>query len=180
MIAFINNLHPVLICILVCFSKILEISIQSLKTVLLVKGEKIKAAILGFVECVVWGLVISSVITTLGDNLFLLFFYCLGYATGLIVGSYIENKIAVGTCHIQLIANEENTKKIISYLKENDKGFTVFKGEGAKEKNNMIFVVVSRKETKKVLKEIRKICDNQVFEVTTDVNKYVGGYGIKK
>ena len=40
----------------------------------------------------------------------------MGYATGLFVGSWIENKIAVGTCHIQLIANEKNTDKIIEYL----------------------------------------------------------------
>ena len=177
---FINSLHPILVCLLVCGSKILEISIQSVKTVLLVKGERFKAAFLGFLECVVWGLVISSIIATLGNNIFLLFFYCLGYATGLLIGSYIESKVAVGTCHIQLIANEENTDKIVEYLKENEKGFTVFEGEGAKGKNNMIFVVVSRKETKKVLKDIRVLCENQVFEVTTDVNKYVGGYGIKK
>ena len=44
----------------------------------------------------------------------------------------------------------------------------------------MIFVVISRKETKKILKDIRQLCDNQVFEVTTEVNKYTGGYGIKK
>ena len=114
---FISGLHPAIICVVVCMSKILEISIQSLRTMLLVKGARFKAAILGFVECVIWGLVISSVIATLGNNLFLLFFYCLGYAIGLIVGSLMESKIAVGTCHIQLVANEENTNKIIAYLK---------------------------------------------------------------
>ena len=83
---------------------------------LMVKGQKLKAAVLGFVECAIWGLVISTIIGTLGDNLFLLAFYCVGYATGLFLGSTIESKIALGTSNLQLIANDENTEKIISYL----------------------------------------------------------------
>jgi uncharacterized protein YebE (UPF0316 family) len=39
---------------------------------------------------------------------------------------------------------------------------------------------MQRKESKKILKEIRKLCDNQVFEITSEVNKFTGGYGIKK
>ena len=111
---------------------------------MMVKGQKSKAAMLGFIECVIWGLVVSSVITTLGDNIALLLFYCLGYALGLYIGSSIEGKIALGTSNIQLIANEKNTKKIIDYLKENNKGYTIFEGNGAKEKVNMILIVMQR------------------------------------
>ena len=45
---------------------------------------------------------------------------------------------------------------------------------------NMIFIVLARKESTKVLKEIRKICDNKVFVVASDVSKYAGGYGMLK
>ena len=177
---FILTLPQVIICLLVCFSKILEISIQSLKTVLMVKGQRLGAAMLGFVECIVWGLIISAVITTLGNNLFLLFFYCLGYALGLYIGSTKENKIALGTTNIQIIANEENTNIITAYLKENDKGFTIFEGKGSKDNVNMILVIVSRKESKKLLKKLREICDNKIVEISSDVNNFTGGYGIKK
>jgi uncharacterized protein YebE (UPF0316 family) len=83
------------VCLIVCLAKITEITIQSLKTCMMVKGQRLKAAGLGFVECAVWGLVISTIITTLGDNPLLLLFYCGGYATGLFLGSTIENKIAL-------------------------------------------------------------------------------------
>ena len=42
----------------------------------------------------------------------LLLFYCVGYATGLFLGSTIESKIALGTSNLQLIANDENTENI--------------------------------------------------------------------
>ncbi|MBE6609117.1 MAG: DUF2179 domain-containing protein [Ruminococcaceae bacterium] len=175
-----NSLHPIVVCLIVCFAKIIEITIQSLKTCMMVRGQRLKAAGLGFIECVIWGVVISTIIGTLGDNLFLLLFYCIGYATGLFLGSTIENKIALGTSNLELIANDESTEKITDYLKKNNKGYTVLSGHGSKDKMNMIFIVLPRKEASKVIKEIRAICENKVFVAASEVSRYAGGYGMVK
>ena len=174
------SLPPVAVCLIVCVAKIIEISIQSLKTCMMVKGQRLKAAMLGFTECMIWGLVISTIISTLGNNYILLLFYCFGYATGLFLGSTIESKIAIGTSNLQLIANDESTELITTYLKENNRGYTVFDGHGSIDKMNMIFIVLPRKETPKVLKEIRACSDNKVFVVASEVSKYAGGYGMVK
>ncbi len=175
-----NVLPPILLCLLVCAAKIVEITIQSLKTCMMVKGQRLKAAGLGFVECTIWGLVISTLIGTLGNNLLLLLFYCVGYAMGLFLGSTIEGKIALGTSSLELIANDENTEQIIAYLKEHNRGYTIFAGQGSTDKMNMIFIVLPRKETPKVLREIRSMCDGKVFVVASEVSKYAGGYGLVK
>ena len=177
---FLASLHPVVVCFIVCAAKIVEISIQSLKTCMMVKGQRLKAALLGFLECTIWGLVISTIIGTLGDNIFLLLFYCIGYATGLFLGSTIEGKIALGTSNLELIASDESTEKITEYLRAENRGYTVFAGHGSTDKMNMIFIVLPRKETPKVLKDIRKACDNKVFVVASEVSKYAGGYGMMK
>ena len=177
---FLASIPPIAVCFLVCAAKIIEITIQSLKTCMMVKGQRLKAAGLGLVECAIWGLVISTIIGTLGDNLFLLAFYCVGYATGLFLGSTLEGKIALGTSSLQLIANDENTKKITEYLHKHSRGYTVFDGQGYTDKMNMIFIVLPRRDATPVLKEIRKMCENNVFVVVDDVNKYAGGYGMVK
>lgn len=177
---FLQMLPPVVVCLLVCAAKIIEITIQSLKTCMMVKGQRLKAAGLGFLECTIWGLVISTIIGTLGDNLWLLLFYCVGYATGLFLGSTIEGKIALGTSNLELIANDDSTEKIVGYLKEHGRGYTVFDGQGSTDKMNMIFIVLPRKEVSRTLKEIRALCDNKVFVVASDVSKYAGGYGTVK
>ena len=179
-LAMISEIHPILVWLLVCGAKIVEITIQSLKTCMMVKGQRLKAAGLGLVECMIWGLVISTMIGTLGDDIGLLIFYCLGYATGLFLGSTIENKIALGTSNLELIASDESTVKITAYLKEQNMGYTVFEGHGSKDKMNMIFIVLSRRETPKTLKAIRAACDNKVFVVASEVSKYAGGYGMVK
>ena len=147
---------------------------------MMVKGQRLKAAGLGFIECMIWGLVISTIISTLGDNFILLFFYCTGYAVGLFLGSTIENKIAIGTSNLELIANDESTELITAYLKERNMGYTVLEGRGSKDKMNMIFIVLARKEAPRVLKEIRRVCDNKVFVSVSEVSKYAGGYGMLK
>ena len=177
---FLASLHPILVCIIVCIAKIVEISIQSLKTVMMVKGQRFKAAALGFIECIIWGLAISTIIGTLGDDMFLLVFYCIGYAVGLFLGATIENKIALGTSNLELIANDDSTEKITDYLKEKNMGYTVFDGHGSTDKMNMIFIVLPRKEMPGVLKDIRQKCDNKVFVVASEVSKYAGGYGMVK
>lgn len=176
---FVDN-HVILGCLIVCLAKVIEITINSLKTCMMVKGQRLKAAMLGFTECMIWGLVVSGLISELSKKPHLLFFYCLGYATGLFLGSTIENKIAIGTSNLELIANDDSTKKITKYLKETNHGYTVFEGHGSTDKMNMIFIVLARKETPKVLQEIRECCDNKVFVVASEVSKYAGGYGMVK
>ena len=66
---FLDSLQPIVLCFIVCAAKIIEITIQSLKTCMMVKGQRMKAAALGFTECIIWGLVISTIIGTLGDNI---------------------------------------------------------------------------------------------------------------
>ncbi len=177
---FLSSIHPVAVCFIVFAAKITEITIQSLKTCMMVRGQRLKAAGLGMLECTIWGLVISTIIGTLGDNPLRLLFYVCGYACGLFFGSTIESKIALGTSNLELIANDENTKRIIAYLKENEKGYTVFEGYGSKDKMNMIFIVLPRREMPEVLKTVRKLCDDKVFVVASDVSKYAGGYGMVK
>lgn len=177
---FLSSIHPVLVWIIVCTAKITEITIQSLKTCMMVKGQRIKAAVLGFVECAIWGLVVSTIIGTLGDNLWLLLFYCIGYAVGLFLGSTIESKIALGTSSLELIAGEECTKIITEYLRREGRGYTVFEGRGSKDKMNMILIVLPRRDAPRVLRDIRNACENKVFVVAAEVSKYLGGYGMVK
>ena len=169
-----------LTCLIVMGAKILEISIQSIKVVYMVKGQKLIAAGLAFIECMVWGLVVSSAITSLSSNIALLISYCFGYAAGVYIGTCIENKLAIGTSSIQLMIKEEHIKDVGKYLKDNNRGFTVLEGHGVKDKMYVIIIVLPRKDVKTVIKDISTITENQSFVVTSDVSKFTGGYGLRK
>jgi len=179
-IQYVEILKQIMICFVICGAKILEISIQSVKTVCMVKGQKVVSAVLGFIECMVWGLVVSSVITSLSDNFMLLFAYCLGYALGLYFGSIIESKIALGTSSVQVMVSKEYIEAVENYLKEGNHGFTILDGHGSKEEMFVVIMVLPRKEVKAIMAEIRALCNNKVFIVSSEVSKYTGGYGVRK
>ena len=170
----------VITCLVICFAKILEISIQSVKTVCMVKGERKLAALLAFVECLVWGFVISSVISSLSSNVWLLLSYCVGYATGLFLGSILESKIALGTSSVQIMVDKNHIETVEKFLKENSHGFTILSGHGSKEEMFVVIMVLARKDVKGTIKKIKEICENHAFIVSSEVSKSVGGYGIKK
>ena len=81
---------------------------------------------------------------------------------------------------LNLVPADENTGIILEYLGEHSRGYTVFDGKGSTDKMNMIFIVLPRREVARTLKEIRKICNNNVFVVASEVSKFAGGYGTSK
>lgn len=173
-------LELILTCLAICCAKILEISISTLKTVCMVKGERKAATALAFVECLVWGFVISSVISSLSSNVWLLLSYCIGYSSGLFIGSVIESKIALGTTNITIMVAKDHLSDIETYLREHNNGFAVFDGRGSKGEMTMVVMVVARRDAKATMNKVKKICNNEVFIVTSDVSKFIGGYGIRK
>ena len=70
----------------------------------------------------------------------------------------------------------ESTAQVLSFCSTSG----LLDGYGSTEKMNMIFIVLPRRDMNKTLKDIRKICDNKVFVVASDVSKYAGGYGMVK
>jgi uncharacterized protein YebE (UPF0316 family) len=146
----------------------------------MVKGERKLAALLGFIECFVWGFVISAVITSLSSNILLLFSYCIGYAAGLFLGSYIESRIALGTSSVQIMVDDEHIEIVEKYLKGKGYGFTVLDGHGSKESMHVVIMILARKVVKNTMKEIREMCNGDVFMVSSEISNFAGGYGIRK
>ena len=173
-------MSTLLTCLAICGAKIVEISIQSVKTVCMVKGERKLAALLAFVECLLWGFVISSVISSLSSNVWLLLSYCVGYASGLLLGSIVESKIALGTSNVQIMVDNDHVATIESYLKAHGHGFTILDGRGSKDAMHLIIMVIARRDVKRTIREIRKMCDGNVFVVTSEISNFAGGYGIRK
>ena len=173
-------LHNLLFCMVICGAKIVEISMSSLKTVLLVKGMRTHATVLAFIECMIWGLIVSRVITGLASNFAWLFAYCIGYSTGYYIGSVIENKMAMGTITLSVIIPKDKTGSVEEYLKNSNHGYFIYDGHGATGEKTKVETVIPRKGAKDVRKHIAELCDNEIFVTNSDVSFVRGGYGVKR
>ena len=180
MYSLLENLHPIIIAIIILMAKTLELSLSAIKTVFISKGKKLVAVIVGFIECIVWALIVSAVITSLTTNILWLMGYCLGYCMGIFIGLIIEEKIALGIKQIEFVSDEINAAIIENYLKEHNYGFYILNGYSKQSNVLIVKTVIQRKNEKKVLTEIGEIAEYHFFTSTSDVSRTIGGYGLKR
>ena len=176
----VSNLHPILIAFIILFAKTLELSLSAIKTVFISKGKKPLAVLVGFIECAVWALIVSAVITSLTSNMLWLLGYCVGYCLGIYIGLLIEEKIALGIKQIEFVTDRFNSLIIEQYLKENNRGFYTIQGYGKQDEVYIVKTIVQRKDENRLLKEIGEIADYHFFTTTSDISRTIGGYGLKR
>ena len=139
------------------------------------KGKPLFGAILGFIESAIWIVAISQVIQDLNDP-FLIFGYALGFAAGTIMGSYIENTIAIGDIVVRIfVPKDSDSEKVAEELRTNGLGVTIINGEGMQGEVTIAWCVTPRKRLKEVMKIVSVITpDAYVTTEPTNPTKLTG------
>ena len=156
----------VLLPALIFFSRVMDVTIGTIRIVMVSKGHKLWAPILGFFEILIWLIAISKIFENL-DNWFCYIAYAAGFACGNYVGLRIEEKLAVGIVKIQIITRM-NAEKLINNLKEAGYGITHHEAKGSTESVSIIYSIINRIEIKKV-EEIVKASNPKAFYSVEDV-----------
>lgn len=154
-------------------ARITDVSIGTIKTILLVRGQRKIASILGFFEIMIYLIVLGKVIGNI-DKPMLILAYCLGYASGIIIGSKIEERLSIGRLFAQVIV-KEISEELVESLRGEGFGVTIFKGEGKEGASYMLNIILERRQVSK-LYEIVDECDCCAFITIMDVRSSLGGY----
>ncbi|MCB1119920.1 MAG: hypothetical protein KJT03_00095, partial [Verrucomicrobiae bacterium] len=75
-----NSLPVGVLAVLVFLSRVMDVSIGTIRTLATVQGRMVLAFILGLFEVTIWLLVIATVVNTVLDRPWLLAFYALGFS----------------------------------------------------------------------------------------------------
>ncbi len=79
--------------LLIFYLRLVDVSLGTVRLIMIGRGRRKIAPLLGFVEVTIWVVAISQVITNL-DNIFNILGYSGGFAAGTLVGMWIEDKLA--------------------------------------------------------------------------------------
>jgi uncharacterized protein YebE (UPF0316 family) len=140
---------------LIFFARIGDVSIGTVRTILVISGRPYISAILGFFEVIIWVLAVGGVISNL-TNPFALLGYAGGFATGVIVGMAIENRIALGYRIVRIISTDM-TINISNQLREAGYRVTRLDGSGRSGPVEFAFLIIPRRHLPALRKEIAKI-----------------------
>ena len=154
-LGFSSNLFAFFILPLLIFlARVADVSIGTIRVILVMQGKKGLAPLLGFFESLIWLLAIGQIFQHI-DNPISYISYATGYAFGTYVGIILEEKMAIGRVVVRVItalpANE-----LIQYLERKNHRYSNIDGTGNDGKVNIIFTVVKRNKLKELIPKINE------------------------
>ena len=155
-----DTMNLVFLCIKIFFARILDVSIGTVRTMIMVRGKMYITAILAFIEVFIWFLVAREALVTNINSVIIPISYSLGYATGTFIGTYISNNFIKSIIGVEIIVNK-NQLELIDAIK----------------KNGFLLCQISNKKEKKLI-DIVKEYDPSAFIIVNET-KYVHNGFIK-
>jgi uncharacterized protein YebE (UPF0316 family) len=151
---------------LIFLSRLIDVTIGTLRIIMVSKGQKLWAPFLGFFEVLIWLIAISKIFQNL-DNWVCYVTYAAGFATGNYIGLILEEKLAVGIVKIQIIIRKK-ANKLVKNLVAAGYGITHHEAQGSNEEVSIIYTIINRTEIQKV-EEIVNTTNPKAFYSVEDV-----------
>ncbi len=153
----------VILPLVIYFARMTDVTLGTLRIVMISKGKRKIVPIIGFFEVLLWLIAIGQIMQNL-SNVMCYFAWAAGYATGTFLGLTIEQALAIGTQVIRVITNK-NSDAFLEDLKKEKHGFTVIDGQGAMGPVKVIFIVAERKNVKQISEFIDRHLPGSFYSV---------------
>ncbi|HHW99674.1 MAG TPA: DUF2179 domain-containing protein [Acholeplasmataceae bacterium] len=161
--------------LIILVSKAIEVTMGTLRHILVNKGYKKEGAILAFFEIILWVFIASRVITNISAAPIKGVVYSLGYALGVYFGSKVENKLAFGKILIQVNTSVDHSELLAATLRDFGLGVTTLEAKG-KDSDRIILMTYTNRKGKEVIFNLIRDVDPEAMITENDVSTLSGGY----
>ncbi|GHV92631.1 DUF2179 domain-containing protein [Spirochaetia bacterium] len=168
------NAAPPLELVLILVSKIAEVSLGTVRQILINKGYRREGTILSFFEIILWTFIASRVIMGIAEAPIKGIVYSIGFSLGVYIGSRIENSIALGKVLIQTIVSKENSEAMVALLRGKGFAVTTMDARGRDSAKTVLMIFAKRKGKEEIIREIQRL-DGTAMIITNDVSTLSGG-----
>ncbi len=165
------------ILLLIIVVQITYVTLFTLRMIFVVRGKTAIASILSILEIFIYISGLSIVLANL-DNYLNLIVYSLSYGLGIVLGSYIENKMALGYTQVQVITRSISDD-MPRLLREQGYGVTSWLAEGREGKRQVLNILAKRKCTNAIEKAVKQL-DPEAFLIAFEPTRFSGGFLAKQ
>lgn len=158
--------------LLIFCARICDVSIGTVRTMLVIAGHRFISAILGFLEVIIWVLAVGGALAYL-TNPFALMGYAGGFATGVLIGMTIEERLALGYRMVRVISTRSDLD-VSASLREKGYRVTRVDGRGRSGPVEIAFLVVRRKRLQEVMNILTEV-NPEAFITIERVDRPSGG-----
>lgn len=153
----------IIIPFLIFFGRIADVSIGTLRIIIVSRGIKFLASLLGFFEILVWLVVVSQILQNLTNPIYFIA-YAGGFASGNYVGIWIEHKLSIGKVLLRIITSR-GTNKFKLFLLSQELRYTTVEARSEKGDVEVLLCVVSRKRLNDVLSVLKRYNPNAFYTI---------------
>jgi uncharacterized protein YebE (UPF0316 family) len=153
--------------------RVLNISLDTLRMIFTLRGMKWLSWVVGFLVSLIYVLLLTSVLSNLNNPLYILA-YAAGFATGGVVGMWIEERLAIGFTLLQIISPRRGAV-MAEKLRANGFAVTEIPARGKDGMVSMLSLSVRRKQVLDAEKIINE-CDEAAFVTSEDVHPVRRGF----
>lgn len=155
------------------FARVVDVSLGTLRMLMLVKGRRLPAATIGFFEVIIYVNALGRVVNQL-DRWEYMLIYALGYSAGNFLGIILEERMALGYAGVEIIVQSESDR-LVQLLRDSGFGVTVIEGWGREGAKDILTVIVPRRQMDTLMKLVNEH-DSNSFTIVMDARKTMGGY----
>jgi len=153
----------VILPILIFLSRIADVSIGTVRVILVSRRLKYLAPLAGFFEVLIWILVIGQIMKNLSSPVCYVA-YAGGFAAGNFIGILIAEKLSIGMVLVRVIFPKQ-ANGLIDRLRERRYGVTSIDGQGANGPVQVVFTIVPRREVGAVVDLVKEFNPDAFYSV---------------
>jgi len=164
-----------LLCLKIFFVRILDVSLGTFRTILVIKEKRLLASIIGFIEVAIWFTIVREALNTTETSLWIIFAYAGGFAAGTFIGSIFSQHFIHGNLSVQVITYKKDI--IIKILRDIGYGVSVINIEGKNEQQakHILLIQINKKDFEHLRDSIKKL-DPKAFIIVSETKYVQNGY----
>jgi uncharacterized protein YebE (UPF0316 family) len=159
--------------LLVFLLRMVDISLYTLRIKMVVRGRKPQAWLFGFAQSFVFITALRVVLSDIGDWGKIIG-YAAGFATGMVIGMWIEERLAIGYTHLRVISPRRGAE-LAEVLRRRGFGVTEISAQGRDGMVSFINLSVLRKQAHQAIKIVQDV-DPQAFVTAEAVRSVRRGF----
>ena len=165
------DLDPWLLTPIIFLARVADVSLGTVRTILVFRGRPATAALIGFFEVLIWLLAAGQVIQNL-DRWYYAVAYAGGFAMGNIVGIWVESKLALGQELVRAISRDRDVE-LADKLRAEGYTVTEMTGVDAQASPVEVLLIVERRRKVPALLERVLTLDPRAICTISDIKREV-------
>ena len=153
--------------------RVMDMSLDTLRVLMVMRGRKGIAWGLGFFQAAIFILAITRVLSNLNNPLNVIG-YAAGFATGNVVGMWIEERLAIGHIHLSIFSPRRGAA-LVERLRTEGYAVTELSGRGKDGMVSLLHCNILRKNVERVNRIVKEV-DEEAFITAEEIRPVRRGF----